>query len=101
MLHRRVGRLLDLDDALPLLRAVGVGVVVGLAMGLYVLVIGSSLDGSPVLEIVLALVVGLVAFIPTAVYLHPLGFEPVVAQVRRRLGLRTSKRSDGPGPGTV
>ncbi|MFI5044101.1 MAG: murein biosynthesis integral membrane protein MurJ [Acidimicrobiales bacterium] len=101
VLHRRVGRLLDLDDAHPLLRAVAVGVVVGLAMGLYVLVIGSSLDGSPVLEIVLALVVGLVAFIPTAVYLHPLGFEPVVVQVRRRLGLRHSKGSDSPGTGPV
>ena len=89
VLNRRVGHLLTSRALLPLLRSVGVGVVVGAALFVTFTVIDT--DRRPLFQLILAVAVGVGVFIPTTILLKPRGFEPAVARLRQ--GMRRRGRT--------
>lgn len=89
VLNRRVGHLLTRRALLPLVRSVGVGAVVGSALFVTFTVVDT--DRRPLLQLVLAVAVGVVVFLPTTILLKPRGFEPAVARLRQ--GMRRRGRT--------
>ncbi len=90
MLNRRVPHLLTTRAMFPLVRSLGVGAAVTVA-----LVLTSFLTGSgtrrPIVELAAMVVVAVFVFVPTTVLLKPRGFEPAVARLRQ--GLRSRGRT--------
>jgi putative peptidoglycan lipid II flippase len=91
MLNRRVGHLLTTRAMLPLLRAVGVGVVVLVALVATFAVLRPESASHPLFELLVAVGVGVGVFIPATFVLRPRGFEPAVARLRQ--GMRRRGRT--------
>lgn len=91
ILNRQVGHLLNSRALLPLLRSLGVGVVVLAALwGTFELLRPQS-ETRPGFELVVGLAVGIGVFLPATYALKPRGFEPAIRRLRQ--GLRGRGRS--------
>jgi putative peptidoglycan lipid II flippase len=90
VLHRRIPHLLTTRALFPLLRSVGVGAAVTVALLLTSFLLGDG-DRRPVTELVAMLAVATFVFVPTTVLLKPRGFEPAVARLRQ--GMRGRGRT--------
>jgi putative peptidoglycan lipid II flippase len=89
VLNRRVHQLLTVRAMWPLLRAVGVGVAVFVALGATAIAIGDSVR--PVTKLVIEVVVAVLVFVPVTLMLKPKGFEPAIARLRQ--GMRRRGRT--------
>jgi putative peptidoglycan lipid II flippase len=89
VLNRRVPQLLTVRALWPLLRAVGVGVVVFLALGATAIALGDSVR--PATKFVVEVVIAVVVFVPATFVLKPKGFEPAVDRLRQ--GMRRRGRT--------
>ena len=67
--------------------------IVSIALGVAALVL-NSVHPSAAVTVFVAVVIGVGTFVPAALYLKPLGFEPVVATFRGRLRGRLGRSDD-------
>ena len=83
VLNRRVGHLLNSRALVPLLRSVGVGVVVLVALFATFTLLRPASEDRPLFEILVAVGVALAVFVPATFLLKPRGFEPAIARLRQ------------------
>jgi len=83
VLNRRVGHLLNSRALVPLLRSVGVGAVVLVALFATFTILRPASEDRPLFEILVAVGVALAVFVPATFLLKPRGFEPAIARLRQ------------------
>lgn len=89
VLNRRVPHLLTVRAMWPLLRSLGVGLAVFLALGVTSVILGDEVG--PMVKLVAEVGVAVAVFVPVTLMLKPKGFEPAIDRLRQ--GMRRRGRS--------